>query len=149
MITDNITRLNNYPNAKLLIYNYCRGIGSQLSDEELFDWIDKILSIGDPLCILEDEKIIAFLLLYCNKYDTLEAYICNVYVLEDCRGRGLSKILVDYAISICSARHFNVVNLDVACDNLPAIRTYQKCFFKESQEYLKDGEHFYKMSRVI
>lgn len=122
--------------------------GGELSDNELNAWIDKILRKGggDPLCILKDGAIIAFLLLYCNKYDTLEAYICNVYVLEQYRGNGLSRILVDRAIEICKQREFISIYLDVACDNMPAIKTYLRCGFRMTEQYDKEGEAFYKMS---
>ena len=141
-----VTELKFLSNAYGLIDKYCKDIGNSIPDEELDIWIKKIIRIGDPLGIIINDEIIAFLLLYCNKYDILEAYICNVYVKEGNRGRGLSKLLVNQAIRICHSRGFRTIKLDVAINNAPAIRVYSQCGFFETERYLKGFEPFLKMT---
>ena len=77
-----------------------------MSDEELKQGIRKFIHFGNIIAVIENDKIIAFLMLYCNNLDTLEAYICNVYVLSEYRGSGLSKLVLDKAINMCIAKNF-------------------------------------------
>lgn len=144
-----IIRLSNYPNAYDLIFNYNHSICCKLDDNSLSSWINKVIDIGDPLAIIKNGKIIAFLLLYCNQLDTLEAYICNVYVKEEYRGKKLSVRLVNEAISICKSRQFRTINLDVAKDNISAIKVYTQCGFTETDSYIKDSKEYIKMSYIL
>lgn len=144
-----IVELSKQPNAHKLLYKYNHSIGCTLDDDSLNQWISKILSIGDPIAIIEGEEIIAFLLLYCNKKDTLEAYICNVFVNELYRGNNLSKLLIERAIDICKQRCFKVVDLDVAENNTPARSVYIKCGFIETMRYKKDSINYIHMSYIL
>ena len=144
-----VVKLKATDNAYELIEQYCKSNGYTITGEELKKWIEKIISIGDPLGIIYNNEIIAFLLLYCNKYDTLEAYICNVYVRKDFRGKQLSKLLVEEAIQICKNREFRIINLDVAQSNIPAIKVYTRSGFEKTNSYLKDSEPYYKMTYKI
>ena len=82
------------------------------------------------IAIIDNHRIVAFLLLYCNHKDTLDAYLCNVYVLMEYRGRGLTKKLLSKAIEVCKKNGFKSVSLDVNCDNVIAIHIYEKYGFK-------------------
>ena len=144
-----VVKLTSYPNAHGIIHSYNRRIGCALSEEQLSEWIDKILKIGDPLAIIKHENIVAFLLLYCNKFDTLEAYICNVYVEEQFRGCKLSKKLVEEAIAICKSRDFKTINLDVAENNIAAIKVYSQCGFVETDRYFRDKDTFLQMTYTL
>lgn len=144
-----IVKLSDYSNAFKLLHEYNYSIACTLDENELNVWIEKILSIGDPLAIIINNKIIAFLLLYCNHFDTLEAYICNVYVHESFRGNKLSQLLVENAIDICKSRNFKVINLDVADDNLPAKKIYTKCGFIETKQYLNGTKKYVRMSLML
>lgn len=144
-----VIELKTMDSAHDLIDLYCKMNGYSIKAEELEIWINKIISIGDPLGIIIDNSIIAFLLLYCNNYQTREAYICNVYVSHDHRGKCLSKLLVEKAIQICRSRKFVRINLDVAQNNTPALKVYSQCGFAITEEYLKETEPFYKMSFSI
>ena len=144
-----VVDLKTWKNAYELIDRYCKRNGYTIEDRELELWIKKIISYGDPQGIIFNNEIIAFLLLYCNNYDTLEAYICNVYVREDFRGRRLSKILIDKAIQICKNRGFRIINLDVAQNNEAAIIVYSSCGFTKTESYLKETVPFFTMTYYI
>lgn len=144
-----VVKLTSYPNAYGIIYSYNRRVGCALPEEQLSEWIDKILKVGDPLAIIKDENIVAFLLLYCNKFDTLEAYICNVYVEEQFRGCKLSKKLVEEAIAICRSRNFRTINLDVAEKNIAAIKVYLQCGFVETDRYFRENDIFLRMTCTL
>lgn len=141
-----VVKLSDCYDGFQLLKDYNQSISCKLDDNELNLWIEKILNIGDPLAIIINNKIVAFLLLYCNKLDTLEAYICNVYVNELFRGRKLSKLLLERAINICKSRNFRVINLDVSEDNLPAKKVYLQCGFIETERYVRGNENYIKMS---
>ena len=73
--------------------------------------------------------IVAFSLLYCNHRDTLDAYLCNVYVLKNYRGIGLTYRLLEKAVEICEKNGFKSISLDVDKDNEIAIQVYEKFGF--------------------
>lgn len=110
-----------------LIKDYCRRIDNYNPDT--FDsWYDKIIGTGNVIVITYQE-ILAFLLLYCNHKDTLDGYICNVYVLDNYRGLGLSVGLLDKAVEVCRQKGFNSVSLHVDKTNTRAIGIYEKYGF--------------------
>lgn len=122
--------INNRKDAFDLIWNHNKEIGRELSDEELKTGIDKFIKNGNVIAVLDENHIIAFLMLYCNNYETLEAYICNVYVLEKYRGIGLSKQILESAIKICANNKFKKIKLHVAYNNTVAISLYKKYGFR-------------------
>ena len=77
-----------------MIWNHFKEIGRNLSDEELKKGIEKFLSLGHVITIIEKDHILAFLLLYCNHIESLDGYVCNVYVLEKYRGLGYSVSII-------------------------------------------------------
>lgn len=124
------TELNAYPNAFQMIWNHYKEIGRNLSDEELKKGIEKSLNLGHVITIIEKHHILAFLLLYCNHIESLDGYVCNVYVLEKYRGLGYSVSIITKAFDICRDKGFKSVSLHVAEDNQRAIYVYEKMGFK-------------------
>ena len=124
-----VERINDRTNAFDLIYDFNIEIGRELSDDELRVGIRKFLDYGNVIGVLNGEKLIAMMNLYCNNDETLEAYMNNVYVLDSYRGKGLSKKMMDIAISICKDKHFKKIKLHVAPDNVVAIQLYEKYDF--------------------
>lgn len=122
--------INNEPNSYQLIKEYCQKINSY--DSETFDsWFNKIINNGNVIAIV-NKSIIAFLLLYCTYMETLDGYICNVYVLDEYRGLGLSIKLLDKAILVCKNKGFKSVSLDVDELNEIAVGLYKKYGFTET-----------------
>ena len=121
--------INNFANAYELIWNHCKEIGRDLTDEELDLGIKKFLAKAHVLAIVRNNHILAFSILYCNNYDTLQAYICNVFVLQEYRGLGYSSKLISKAIEICKAKNFKTIALHVKEDNMPAVNLYKKFGF--------------------
>lgn len=131
--------INQYPNAKNLILQHCYDINNILSGERFDAWFQKIINTGNIIAVLNDEKIIAFALLYCNHIDSLDAYLCNVYVLSEYRGRGLSLKLLKMASKICVEKGFKSISLHVDRSNERAINIYEKYGFKPTDTELQDG----------
>ncbi|WP_182374000.1 GNAT family N-acetyltransferase [Holdemanella biformis] len=124
-----IIRINDLENAETLLYDHNREIGRTLPDEDLIPGIRKFIKDGEVLGIVEGNRIVAMLNLYCNNYETLSAYICNVYVLEEYRGKHIAKDLMERAIEICKSRDFKNVKLHVTPDNTPAVKIYRSLGF--------------------
>lgn len=121
--------INYRKDAFELIWNHNKEIGRNLSDEELKQGICKFLEKGNTIAVINEGKIIAFLMLYCNSYDTREAYICNLYVLEQYRRKKLAERMMVKAIDICLEKHFKSIHLHVAESNGSAILLYKKLGF--------------------
>jgi len=122
--------INHYPDAKTLIDKHCQDINNYLAKDKFEEWFNKIINTGNVIAIVERETIIAFALLYCNHRDTLDAYLCNVYVLEPYRGIGLSVSLLEKAVDVCKNKGFKSISLHVGKDNFTAIHVYKKFGFK-------------------
>lgn len=132
-----------------LVWNFNKEIGRTLSDDELKIGIQKFIDYGNIIAVLEDDKIIAFLMLYCNNLESLEAYICNVYVLDSYRGQGLSKIMLEKAITICISHAFKTIKLHVAEHNAIAIKQYKKYGFEENGNIKNDVERQLEMVKQL
>ena len=132
---DEIIRINDLYNAEELLLSHNREIGRELSEDELINGVKKFISCGEVLGIVRENHIIAMLNLYCNNTTTLEAYICNVYVLESYRGNHIAENMLIKAIEICKNRRFKSVHLHVSENNNPAVKLYKKLGFSFTEEY--------------
>ena len=121
-----IVRINDLNNAEELLYNHNREIGRTMPENELRAGIRKFIKNGEVLGYVTENGIIAMLNLYCNNYETLSAYICNVYVLKEYRGNHYSEDLLCEAIKICKQRKFENIRLHVSVENAPAVSIYKK-----------------------
>ena len=124
-----VIRINDLSNAEQLLWNHNKEIGRKLSDEELQVGIRKFIDKGEVIGFVENERITAMLVLYCYNFDTLQAYICNVYVLDEYRGKHLSECMIEKAIEICRSKGFKTICLHVSESNIPAVKTYKKLGF--------------------
>ena len=122
--------INQHPNAKTLIRQHCQDIDNVLTEEKFEAWYHKIINTGNVISVIDRDRIIAFALLYCNHIETLDAYICNVYVLSQYRGIGLSVKLLEKAVEICREKGFKSISLHVDKNNSTAIKVYVKFGFE-------------------
>lgn len=135
--------INNHPNAKMLIKRHCQDIKNYLDEDYFEEWFNKIVNTGNIIAIVDRDRIIAFALLYCNYKDTLDAYICNIYVLERYRGIGLSVRLLEKAVDVCKDKGFKSISLHVNKNNFAAIHIYKRFGFKQFyNDILEDGRLF-------
>ena len=106
-------------------------------------WIDKILKYADIYAIIVNGAIVAWIVLYCNDYETRVAYCAGLYVLQDYRRKYLAQNLLNTAIYICKQRKFK--ELTLYCNNPIAESLYLKNGFvlvrKEIVETLKNREY--------
>ena len=62
---------------------------------------------------------------------TKQGYLGFMFVLEEHRGKGLNKMIVDTLLKWCKNKGIYEIRLDVYEDNVPAIRAYEKVGFKK------------------
>lgn len=124
-----VLRINDLKNAEQLLIDHNKEIGRDLKEEELIAGVNKFLTKGEVLGFVENDHVLAMLNLYCYMYETLEAYICNVYVLEEYRGRHFAEKMMRKAIEICKNKRFKSIHLHVSESNAPAVALYKKLGF--------------------
>ncbi len=127
-------RINEDENAFSQLYAWNKKIGRELSEQELTDGINKFIEKGNVIAIRSGAEIIAFLNVYCNDYETKNAYINNVEVYHAYRGLGLSKLLMDKAVQLCIDAGFKTITLHVARENKAAVGLYRKYGFSENEK---------------
>ena len=124
-----ISLLNNNANSYQLALDFLNETNKERKENAIsLDWIDKIISKADILCIMQESQIVAWLVLYCNNYQTEIAYCAGLRVLESYRRRGFSQGLLDAAIGLCKKRNFK--ELTLYCNNPIAMNLYKKNGFE-------------------
>ena len=125
-----VQNLKNVDNAYDLLLDFNKRIKLYPTEEEMKKTIEKFLELGNPIGIIDKGKLIAYYNLYCNNFETLQAYFGNLYVLSEYRRQGIAKKLVLSSIDFAKKRGFKTVLLHVAKDNKPAISLYESLNFK-------------------
>ena len=141
--------VNKRTDAYQLVWNYSKNIGRNISDDELDKGIRKFINQGNIISVLNDNRIIAMLNLYCNNYETREAYICNVEVINEYRGYGISKKLIEKAIEFTKKEKFKKILLHVDKGNYKAVSLYKKYGFKFTGNKINKGELLYEMILLL
>lgn len=77
----------------------------------------------------ELEGLVGLVAMYINSSDNPFAYITNVSILDNWRGKGIASHLLSSAISYASSVPVLNIDLEVFLDNRPAISLYRKFGF--------------------
>ncbi len=110
---------------------YCdAGFLPQLSGRvEINDYAKKIVSKATQLEAWSGGTLIGFVAVYCNDQERRIAYITSVSVLPDWTGKGIASRLMKQCIKYAKALEMRQISLEVASDNTPAVRLYEKSGF--------------------
>lgn len=76
-----------------------------------------------------NEKLVGLVAMYCNERARQIAFVTNVSVLSDMRGRGLALNLMEQAMRYAHDLNFKSIELDVGIDNNSAMNLYKKLGF--------------------
>ncbi len=90
--------------------------------------------------IKENDEICGFIGIL-QVLDTAD--IMNIVIKKSYRGRGLSKILLEYIINYCKENNIKKINLEVSSKNIVAINLYKKYGFEEvgyRKNYYKNAD---------
>jgi ribosomal protein S18 acetylase RimI-like enzyme/2-polyprenyl-3-methyl-5-hydroxy-6-metoxy-1,4-benzoquinol methylase len=101
-----------------------------LSDRvEINDYARKIADKATRFEAWSGDKLVGLVASYCNDEDHHIAYITSVSVLKEWTGKGIAASLMKQCIERMEASGMRQISLDVASDNVTAIKLYEKFGF--------------------
>jgi ribosomal protein S18 acetylase RimI-like enzyme len=116
---------------------------------EINDYAKKIASKATRFEAWSGGTLVGLVAAYCNDREKHIAYITSVSVLHEWMGKGVSARLMSRCIEHAKAFGMRQISLEVANDNTPAIRLYEKNGFVAGKAntpfvsmdlYLKSGK---------
>lgn len=93
------------------------------------EYVRKILANAERFEHWEDKELAGLVAIYCNDYETRQAFITMVSVMSKYGGRGIASDLLQRAIEHCRKLNFKEIRLEVRADNAKATRLYEKFGF--------------------
>lgn len=118
---------------------------------EINEYAQKILSKASRFEAWSGGTLVGLIAAYCNDQEKRIAYITSVSVLKEWNGKGIAACLMSRCIKDMKALGMRQVCLEVASDNTPAIRLYEKNGFVVDKAnapfvtmnlYLKSGKEY-------
>lgn len=101
-----------------------------LSDRVVIgDYARKIATLAERFEAWSAGTLIGLVAIYCNDLETRVAHITSVSVLNKWAGKGIASQLMAQCIDHAKAAGMRKIVLEVAKENVPAIRLYEKCGF--------------------
>lgn len=123
-----------------------------LSDRvDINDYALKILSKAMRFEAWSSGELVGLVAAYCNDQEKRIAYITSVSVLKEWTGKGIAACLISRCIKHVKTLGLVQICLEVASDNTPAIRLYEKSGFVAGNAnapfvtmnlYLESGEEY-------
>lgn len=80
-----------------------------------------------------DGKLVGLVAVYCNDQDKRISYITSVSVLKEWVGNGIATRLLSQCVDYAKELRMRRISLEVARDNAPAIKLYEKNGFIVAQ----------------
>lgn len=90
------------------------------------DYALKVLTHAVRFEAWADGRLIGVLAAYCNDPEQKISYITNVSIIRNWRGNGIADSLMVQCIEHIKKCHLTKISLEVAADNYPAIKLYEK-----------------------
>ncbi len=121
-----------------IISDETRIFGNSLGETHLNEGLDNELE--SYFCYEIDGKIVAYIGLW---HDQPNGQILNFYVLEEYRGKGIAKKLLEYSLEYLDSKNIEVITLEVRYSNYAAQDLYEKYDFNyeyKRKYYYSDGE---------
>lgn len=113
------------------------------------DYANKIANKAVRFEAWSGGTLIGLVAAYCNDREKRIAYITSVSVLREWAGKGIAARLMSQCAGYAAASGMRKISLEVASDNYPAIKLYEKSGFVAGRMngvfvgmdlYLKNGE---------
>lgn len=90
------------------------------------EYAAKLVSNAERFEAWSDGVLVGLVAAYCNDRDRRTAFVSSVSVLPAWMGKGIASALLTQCIAHVRYQHMQLLQLDVASNNLPAIRLYEK-----------------------
>ena len=81
-----------------------------------------------------DKKLVGLVAAYLNDQTKLKAFITNVSIMSEYRGKGIALELLSRCVTLSKNKLFSEILLEVAADNKSAIQLYLKQGFTQQSE---------------
>jgi ribosomal protein S18 acetylase RimI-like enzyme len=116
---------------------------------EIKNYVQKIASKATRFEAWLDDALVGLVAVYCNDRESRTAYVTSVSVLKELMGKGIATRLMSQCIEYAKASGMRRISLEVASNNAPAIRVYEKSGFVAHKAdtpsvtmnlYLENGE---------
>jgi len=116
---------------------------------DIKDYAQKIANKATRFEAWSDCTLVGLVAAYCNDRENCIAYITSVSVLREWTSKGIAARLMTKCIESAKASCMRQVSLEVAVDNMPAIKLYKKSGFVAGKAdrssvtmnlYLESGE---------
>ncbi|MGO4568104.1 GNAT family N-acetyltransferase [Rhizobium sp. 2YAF20] len=99
---------------------------------DIVGYAQKILLNAECFEAWSGDSLVGLLAMYCNSPEQKSAFITNVSVLEEWRGRGIAGALIEQSMSCARQKQFQTICLEVEAGNLAAVAAYGKYGFVAS-----------------
>jgi ribosomal protein S18 acetylase RimI-like enzyme len=118
---------------------------------EISDYAQKIASKAMRFEAWSKGVLIGLVAAYCNDREKSIAFITSVSLMKEWMGKGIATHLMHQCIKHMHVQGIRQICLEVASDNMSAIRLYEKCGFITGNAnapfvtmnlYLKSGEEY-------
>lgn len=123
---------------------------------EIAEYANKIASKAMRFEAWSGDELVGLVAAYCNDREKCIAYITSVSVLREWQSKGIASNLVGHCIEYAKASGMRQISLEVAGNNVSAIRLYKKFGFVVSKAtnvpfvaanlYFPDGSEKYLCS---
>jgi len=130
-------------------------VPSLSSRVDINDYARKIAGKATRFEAWSGGTLVGLVAAYCNDQEKRIAYITSVSVLKAWAGKGIAASLMKLCIDYSKTSGMRQISLEVASDNMPAIKLYEKSGFVAGKVnapfitmdlYLKSGEEHEQQS---
>jgi len=100
---------------------------------EIKDYARKITNKAARIEAWSGGMLVGLVAAYCNDRESRIAYITSVSILKEWMGKGIATRLMNQCVEHAKASGMRQIRLEVAKNNTPAIRLYEKSGFVEGE----------------
>jgi ribosomal protein S18 acetylase RimI-like enzyme len=93
---------------------------------EISEYAQKIASKATKFEAWSGNSLVGLVAVYCNNQENLIAYITSVSVMKEWLGNRIAARLMSQCVDHVRASSMQQISLEVASDNTPAIKLYEK-----------------------
>jgi ribosomal protein S18 acetylase RimI-like enzyme len=105
----------------------------------IFDRFVRDPTYGRAWLIVEGTRQVGYVVLtvsFSFEYRGCDAYIDELYIAEECRGRGIGRRTMDFVEGIARELGVNAMHLEVSRDNRAALELYRRTGYGDHGRYL-------------
>jgi ribosomal protein S18 acetylase RimI-like enzyme len=105
----------------------------------IFDQFLRDPTYGRAWLIVEGTRPVGYVVLtvsFSFEYHGCDAYIDELYIAEECRGRGIGRCTMEFIEGIARELGVNAMHLEVSRDNQAALELYRRTGYVDHGRYL-------------